>query len=109
MTAPAISPLLEQTRDIARNLESHLGLATRSREWNPTFETAVEFVEHESYGIEMAQASSVNRLLGEYRHQAQRAAAADPGDVAVRELAHAIQNIKTYDDAVALVRSIEEA
>lgn len=112
--------ILAKTQDLARDLESHLGLAARSREWNPTFSTASEFHAQRPDGQDVVREAEMRRLLREYGDQADQALFAvrkalsdsslSPDEVtahvAVVDLVAAIHNVRSHDEAVALVATL---
>lgn len=112
-------------RDLARDLESHLGLASRSYEAEPMFNRANHFPPHPSSmeALATVRESNVDRFVLEYTAQAGRAelallelvpgvtlnAADKAAAAAVRDLVDRIRSVRNHDDAVALVTTIEEA
>lgn len=118
--------LLTRLQDLARDLESHLGLASRSYEAEPMFNRASHFPPHPSAqeALDKARTSSVNRFVSEYGDQAGRAelallalqqpeanltSADKTAAAAVRELVAEIRAVRTHDDAIALVSTFQEA
>ncbi|GAA1768401.1 hypothetical protein [Agromyces humatus] len=115
--------ILAKTEDLARDLESHLGLAARTREWNPTFDTASEFRAERPEGQSVERQTHTDRFVSEYHNQASQAAKAvqelqQPGqtlttaEAAARDtilaLVDEIHAVQTHDDAIALVATINE-
>ncbi len=113
-------------QDLARDLESHLGLASRSYEAEPMFNRANHFPQHPSSleALATVRESNVDRFVLEYTAQAGRAelalrdlqvpavtltAADKAAAAAVRDLVDRIRSVRNHDDAVALVTTIEEA
>jgi hypothetical protein len=121
-TARAAS-IRARLEDLARDLESHLGLASRSHEWNPSFDRANHFPPetYDDAAVESARRSNVDRFVQEYQAQASRAAVAVrhaqlPGQkltadekaarAAVDDLVAAISYVRNHDDAVALIGTL---
>lgn len=120
--------ILSRLQDLARDLESHTGLASRSHEANPAFSRANHFPQsayqrndREQESIERTRAANVAKFVSEYRAQAGRATIAVrdiefPGveltssDKQARDAVHtlvaAINTVETHEDAVALVASL---
>lgn len=109
--------------DLARDLESHLGLASRSYEWNPMFDRANHFppATYDVPAVESARKANIDRFVQEYSDQAGRAAVAvrhaqQPGQkltaaektarATVDDLVASIRAVRTHDDAVALVATL---
>ncbi|MFF2387833.1 hypothetical protein [Agromyces sp. NPDC058104] len=118
-----VASIHSRLTDLARDFEAHLGLASRSHEWQPNFDRANYFPEHE-YGddaVEVARVANVNRFVKEYGDQADRAARAlqaaeVPGvvltgsDIAARDaalqLAASFHSVHDHDNAIALVATL---